>query len=139
MEKHSATGRCLCGKVEVAVNASLKDFDTLMCHCASCKRRSGGIASFAFCIDKRYVGISGSTHVNYEDTKTGSGKPMQRSMCSNCGSPVRIIEGHAPDTWCMQYGLFADEVDLPPPKLELFRGKACTWMREIGEDVRNEQ
>ena len=61
---------------------------------------------------------------------------MQRSMCSRCGSPVRIIEGTAPDMWCMQYGLFADEIDLPAPKLEMFRSKACGWQKEVGEDVR---
>lgn len=109
-----------------------------MCHCASCKRRSGGIASYAFIIPKEQVTISGDNHVNYEDKDTGSGKPMQRSMCSYCGSPVRIIEGSAPDTWCMQYGLFADEVDLPPPKLEMFRSKACAWVKAVGEDVKDE-
>lgn len=110
-----------------------------MCHCSSCKRRSGGIASYAFIIPKQHVTITGSTHTNYQDNDTGSGKPMERSMCSHCGSPVRIIEGHAPDMWCMQYGLFADEVDLPPPKLELFRNKACGWVKAVGQDVMETQ
>ncbi|KAI7213359.1 hypothetical protein KC333_g6617 [Hortaea werneckii] len=133
-------GRCLCGKVGVTVNAPLTDFDSLICHCASCKRRSGGIASFAFMVPKQHVEITGpNSHVTYIDPHTGSGKPMERSMCSECGSPVRIIEGHAPDVWCLQYGLFADEVDLPPPKLELFRKKACAWMPPLGEVVKDEQ
>ncbi|KAI7085766.1 hypothetical protein KC356_g5617 [Hortaea werneckii] len=132
-------GRCLCGKVEVSVDAPLTNFDSLICHCASCKRRSGGIASFAFMIPKQHVEITGPGHVTYIDADTGSGKPMARSMCSECGSPVRIIEGHAPDVWCLQYGLFADEVDLPPPRLELFRKKACAWMAPLGEEIKDEQ
>ncbi|EMC94974.1 hypothetical protein BAUCODRAFT_123461 [Baudoinia panamericana UAMH 10762] len=132
----SISGRCLCGKVEVAVNKPIKDFDTLMCHCANCKRRSGGIASYAFLVPKEHVTITGSTHVDYADKDTGSGEAMHRSMCSSCGSPVRIIEGHAPDIWCLQYGLFADQVNLPPPKLEMFRSQACRWVQAVGDDVR---
>jgi len=90
-------------------------------------------------IPKQHVNITGSSHVNTTDHDTTSGKPMQRSMCSRCGSPVRIIEGSAPDTWCMQYGLFADEAELPPPKLELFRSKACSWTKPVGQDVKDKQ
>jgi len=109
-----------------------------MCHCTSCKRRSGGLASYAFLIPQQHVHITSDedTHVEYADNDTGSGTPMQRSMCARCGSPVRIIEGSAPETWCMQYGLFAGEVELPPPKVEMFRSRACGWVRAVGEDVR---
>ncbi|KAI7344872.1 hypothetical protein KC336_g22920, partial [Hortaea werneckii] len=71
-------GRCLCGKVEVSVDAPPTNFDSLICHCASCKRRSGGIASFAFMIPKQHVEITGPGHVTYIDADTGSGKPMER-------------------------------------------------------------
>lgn len=128
--------------IKVTINAApnaLASYPSLMCHCASCKRRSGGIASYASLIPKNQVTITGDTHSNYEDPDTGSRKPMQRSLCTYCGSPVRIIEGSAPDTWCMQYGLFADEVHLPPPRLELFRSKACAWVREVGKNVRQTQ
>ena len=126
---------------QVSVKGSLLEYDTLMCHCSSCKRRSGGLASYAFVIPdgKRNVDITGESHVSHNDNDTASGKPMQRSMCSHCGSPVRIIEGSAPDTWCMQYGLFADEVDLPPPRLEMFRSKACAWETQVGEQIMETQ
>ena len=39
----------------------------------------------------------------------------------------------------MQYGLFADEAELPPPKLELFRSKACAWEKVIGQQVKETQ
>lgn len=121
------------------MDGALSSFDSLMCHCTSCKRRSGGIASFAFMIPKQHVNITGKCHAIYIDHETGSGKPMERSMCSECGSPIRIIEGHAPDIWCMQYGLFADEAELPPPRLELFRKKACGCMAPVGQEVKDEQ
>lgn len=109
-----------------------------MCHCESCKRRSGGIASYAFVIPKENVTINGSSHTTYTDHCTGSGKPMQRSMCSACGSPVSIIEGHAPDMQCLQYGLFA-HLELPKPQLEMFRSQACVWVGPVGEDVKDTQ
>jgi hypothetical protein len=90
-------------------------------------------------VPKEHVSIDGDTHVNWSDPNTSSGKPMQRSICSECGSPVRIIEAHTPGTWCLQYGLFTDEVELPKPKLELFRSKACEWMGVVGEDVEETQ
>ena len=117
----------------------LSDVDSLVCHCANCKRRSGGVASYAFMIPKHHVSIASDCHVNRSDPNTSSGKPMQRSMCSECGSPVRIIEGHAPDIWCLQYGLFADEIELPKPKLELFRGKACSWINAVGDEMKQTQ
>lgn len=124
---------------QVSVDVPLSEVNSLVCHCSNCKRRSGGVASYAFMVPKENVLIAGDTHLDRSDPNTSSGKPMQRSMCSECGSPVRIIEGHAPDTWCLQYGLFADEVDLPKPKLELFRSKACGWIHVVGEDVKGTQ
>ncbi|KAL1588071.1 hypothetical protein WHR41_03166 [Cladosporium halotolerans] len=132
-------GRCLCGDVKVQITTPISTLSSLVCHCANCKRRSGGVASYAFMVPKEHASITGDNHVNHSDPNTSSGKPMQRSMCSRCGSPVRIIEGHAPDVWCLQYGLFADEVELPRPKLELFRSKACGWVAEVGEDVKETQ
>lgn len=90
-------------------------------------------------IPKGHVTITGSTHTSYMDPETKSGKPMERSMCSRCGSPIRIIEAMDPDTWCMQYGLFAGESDLPPPKLEMWRRRACDWAPKVGEKVLDEQ
>lgn len=82
-------------------------------------------------VPKENAFIAGDAHVDRSVHNTSSGKPMQKSMCAECGSPVRIIEGHAPDIWCLQYGLFADEIDLPKPKLELFRSKACGSMLSV--------
>jgi hypothetical protein len=126
-------------KAQVAVEGALGSFPTLMCHCSSCKRRSGGVASYAFIIPKEKVVISSSSdsHATFVDKGTGSGHPMQRTMCRNCGSPVCVIEASAPDTRCLQYGLFADQ-ELPPPKLEMFRSQACAWVNFVGEDVKSE-
>lgn len=92
----------------------LSSFPTLTCHCTSCKRRSGGVASYAFVVPKQHAqftpafdGNQAGVHKVFEDRDTGSGKPMQRTMCAECGSPVCIVEASDPDARCLQYGLFA--------------------------------
>ncbi|ROW00338.1 hypothetical protein VMCG_07329 [Cytospora schulzeri] len=149
----TTTGQCLCGKVKVTVtNQHLASFPTLTCHCTSCKRRSGGIGSYAFIVPKQNVqfhpaptppstiGPSGGVHRVFVDTDTSSGQPMQRTMCAECGSPVCIIEASDPDARCLQFGLFAecDGVDLSEckPKLEMFACRRVKWMPEVGEDVK---
>lgn len=116
-----------------------------MCHCESCKRRSGGVASYAFVVpkDKLLRIDAGQGNIYYKihtDYNTGSGKPMQRSMCTECGSPVIVVEAHSPDVRCVQYGMFAHHLeDLPPPRLELFRRSACGWVENVGREIKEEQ
>lgn len=170
----------------------LSSFPTLTCHCNSCKRRSGGIASYAFVVPKQHVqfnpapsfalGIgaaatatatatasessssSGSqrgattpgeevasrlVHTIFVDKDTGSGHPMQRTLCVECGSPVCIVEASDPDARCLQFGLFAgvrgaSEADGGGllsecrPQLEMFASRRVKWMPEVGQDVREE-
>ncbi|KAK7725540.1 hypothetical protein SLS63_008144 [Diaporthe eres] len=127
MSSTTTSGQCLCGKVQVTVTGKhLASLPTLTCHCVSCKRRSGGVASYAFVVPKQNVrfqpepnppgpiGPAGGPHKIFVDNDTGSGHPMQRTMCAECGSPVCIIESADPDARCLQFGLFADSqgVDL---------------------------
>ncbi|KAI3396006.1 hypothetical protein diail_577 [Diaporthe ilicicola] len=154
MSSPSTSGQCLCGKVKVTVTGKpITSFQTLTCHCISCKRRSGGVASYAFVVPKQNVqfqpepnlpdsiGPAGGVHKVFVDKDTGSGHPMQRTMCAECGSPVCIIEASDPDARCLQFGLFADSegVDLNAckPALEMFACRRVNWIPEVGEDVRD--
>ena len=124
----------------VAADKPLTSFDTLCCHCDNCKRRSGGVASYAFVVPQENVVFEPArdvgAHRTFMDGATGSGKPMYRTMCTECGSPVCIIEAHAPDVRCLQYGLFAGVVELPCPELEMFASRRVAWVGEVGKDVR---
>ena len=61
---------------------------------------------------------------------------MTRSMCAECGSPVCIIEASAPESRCLQYGLFAGEVELPRPQVEFFGKERVVWVGEMGREVK---
>ena len=145
----------------VTADQPLTSFDTLCCHCDNCKRRSGGVASYAFVVPQEHVvfepppddngngndniaaataaaaGEGPNPHRTFVDGATGSGKPMRRTMCAECGSPVCIVEAHAPDLRCLQYGLFAGVVELPRPELEMFASRRVAWVAEVGKDVRD--
>ncbi|KAJ0120981.1 hypothetical protein J7T55_015720 [Diaporthe amygdali] len=153
MSSTITSGQCLCGKVKVTVTGKpLASFQSLTCHCVSCKRRSGGVASYAFVVPKQNVQFhpeanfpdsiapAGGPHKVFVDNHTGSGHPMHRTMCAECGSPVCIIESADPDARCLQFGLFADSqgVDLNEckPVLEMFACRRVKWIPELGEDVR---
>ncbi|KKY32850.1 hypothetical protein UCDDA912_g07187 [Diaporthe ampelina] len=153
MASTTTSGQCLCGKVQVTVTGKpLASFPTLTCHCVSCKRRSGGVASYAFVVPKQNVqfrpepnppnpiGPAGGPHRVFVDNNTGSGHPMHRTMCAECGSPVCIIESADPDARCLQFGLFADSdgVDLNQcrPALEMFACRRVSWIPLLGDDVR---
>ena len=61
---------------------------------------------------------------------------MTRTMCKECGSPVCIIEASAPESRCLQYGLFAAEVELPRPQVEFFGRERVVWVQEMGGEVK---
>jgi len=88
-------------------------------------------------VPKSKAHIDGQSHKVFVDKDTGSGHPMQRTMCATCGSPVAVIEHSDPDTVCLQYGLFGGQ-ELPKPKMEMFWSEALGWESKVGEDVREE-
>ena len=148
-------------QVTVTAEQPLTAFDTLCCHCDNCKRRSGGVASYAFAVPQEHVvfepppedeGVDNGAaaaaaaaegkegpnpHRTFVDRATDSGKLTRRTMCAECGSPVCIVEAHAPDIRCLQYGLFAGVIELPRPELEMFVAKRVAWVREVGNDIRD--
>lgn len=62
---------------------------------------------------------------------------MTRTMCSECGCPVCIIEAASPESRCLQYGLFAGEVELPKPEVEFFGRDRVVWVKEMGSGVKD--
>ena len=48
-----------------------------------------------------------------------------------------IIEAASPDSRCLQYGLFAGEVELPRPGVEFFGTERVGWVGEMGREVKD--
>jgi hypothetical protein len=78
------TGGCLCGRVRYTVTAE-PAFSGL-CHCRNCQRYTGTGYETFIVFPTEAVSVQGELKT-YEDTG-GSGKPVYRRFCPNCGSGV---------------------------------------------------
>ena len=96
----------------------------LNCHCRDCQRATGS-AHAAFAIfPKAAVSLKGEPR--YHKVVGGSGKPIERGFCPNCGSPATVKLGVVPDV----IGFHAASLDDPAmfkPTMDLFTGSAQPW------------
>ena len=77
-ETSERSGQCLCGAVRLT--ATHADNHVSACHCASCRRWSGGPQMAINCGSS--VSIEGQEHVAIYD----SSRWAERGFCSKCGS-----------------------------------------------------
>lgn len=86
---HGMSGSCLCGSIRVTINDP--DLFTRrrghLCHCANCRKVSGSYVAANLIIEEEKVGIEDArgTLKKYVDTATGSGRPLDRYFCGECG------------------------------------------------------
>lgn len=86
----SLTGTCLCGSIQVTITDP--ELWTKrrghLCHCANCRKVAGSYVASNLNIEAEKVTIDDrqTTLTKYMDYQTGSGKPVERSFCSRCGS-----------------------------------------------------
>jgi hypothetical protein len=79
-------GGCLCG----AVRYSVKDepYTALVCHCTSCKKRTGSALGVATYFDESAVQIKRGAHKTYQYRSDESNRWLKLEFCSNCGTTV---------------------------------------------------
>lgn len=74
-------GGCLCGKVRYACQGPPKW--VVHCHCASCRRASGGVVvTWAGFLAERFTITRGAP------VRFASSPGVARSFCGDCGSPL---------------------------------------------------
>jgi hypothetical protein len=88
----STTGHCLCGSIHVTITDDelfIKKRGHL-CHCANCRKVAGSYVSANLIIEEEKVKIEDrkGTRKVYEDYETGSGNPVFRNFCGECGKCV---------------------------------------------------
>lgn len=78
-------------------------------------------------VSPRDVTVTKGTPKVYADDSTRSGKPMARSFCGDCGSPLWSDPSAAPDARYLKVGVLDDARDVNL-KMELFVDEAipCT-------------
>jgi len=102
-DKTPATGKCLCGGVNITVKAMSNEVG--VCHCGSCRRWTGGPLFAVDCGTD--VSFGGEELISVFD----SSEWAQRGFCSKCGSHLfyRLKES---GLYIMPAGLFEGDEQL---------------------------
>jgi hypothetical protein len=139
LNEKGMTGSCLCGSITVTLTQ--KDLfakpNGHICHCHNCRTFSGSPPNIIR-LPASNVKLSdpGKVLKTYVDTNTGSGGPVPRGFCTNCGSGIGFIpeegSGFPAFVWL---GLFPRA---PVPEIELFTAHRQVWAKAVEGAVQHE-
>ncbi|PWO00261.1 hypothetical protein FA09DRAFT_358997 [Tilletiopsis washingtonensis] len=118
------TGSCLCGACTYEYSGDAGP--GIACHCTSCRRYTGGLASFN-------LGVEAAKHkwtkkdglASYLDT-CDKGEGPRRWFCSKCGSPLATTLEYDPKPMFLKAGAL-DDLDgvMPEISVHLFYPSAA--------------
>ncbi|KAI0337033.1 hypothetical protein BDW22DRAFT_1364580 [Trametopsis cervina] len=126
-------GACLCGQITYEILGDPK-FSAL-CHCDNCKRSSGSAFAWNHAFAAESVRLITGQHLlkTYEDTATKRGSRIQRKFCSNCGSPLIIIQPARPALIVINSGgVIGDVSEMWKPTMEVFCKNKAKWLPDMG-------
>ena len=116
-------GGCACGAIRYEVTA--EPLFALNCHCRDCQRETGsafapvvGVARSAFAVTRGTVRTS--TLIG------GSGKPVLRTFCGDCGSSLFGLPEIRPDLVTIRAGSL-DDPSVFRPTRNIFTSQAQPW------------
>jgi hypothetical protein len=117
------TAYCCCRDCAITVEGE----PTLnsLCHCASCKRRTGSAFGWsAYFPDDKIVSVAGTLNVYAKQGEAG----YNRFFCARCGTTLYWKSfGFLPGDTGIAAGCFVDD-PLPEPKLSATDGGRCAWV-----------
>jgi hypothetical protein len=116
-------GSCLCGSVRYQAEAD--PAFVAFCHCRDCQKATGGAYSANVAVPAELLTVEGPLRTH--QATGGSGAPLVRSFCGECGSPI-IIKGGGPLTGLslIQAGTLADP-SWVEPGVHIFCASAQPW------------
>src|SRR3954454_21946021 len=125
----SLAGRaCLCGAGRYTTTA--EPVLSVVCHCRDCQRFTGSAFGALVAIPKEALTIVG-TMKTFTSTG-GSGKPVLRHFCPECGSSIAEETASAPGAVVLNVGTL-DEPKSIAPTLEVFSEDALPWVQTTGD------
>jgi hypothetical protein len=122
------TGGCLCGAVRYTTTAD--PLMTFVCHCRDCQKFTGSAFGALVVLPKESVTINGT--MKTFTSLGGSGKPILRHFCPECGSSIAEEPGTRPGMIILNVGTF-DDPNVAKPGREIFRDDALPWVEVHGE------
>ena len=119
----SYSGGCTCGAIRYEVTA--EPLFALNCHCRDCQRETGsafapvmGVAAASFTVTRGTARTS--------SVVGGSGKPVLRAFCGDCGAPLYGLPTVRPDLVTVRAGSL-DDPSIFRPTRDIFTTQAQPW------------
>jgi hypothetical protein len=113
------TGGCMCGAVRFQAEGQASW--VAICHCASCRRHTGGILNGAAGFRRSAVRFTG------QPTAYESSPGVQRYFCASCGTSL----AYQNTQWVEDIHLFVGTFDEPEtlrPEFQIFAGERLDWL-----------
>uniref|UniRef100_A0A8H7KD56 CENP-V/GFA domain-containing protein n=1 Tax=Bionectria ochroleuca TaxID=29856 RepID=A0A8H7KD56_BIOOC len=131
----SIIGHCNCEAVSVELKVGEKKLSSMTCYCTNCARAGAGY-SINYMVDQADVKIKDPKGAlqTYVDTKTTSGKPMDRRFCDKCGSPIlsQTTDGKTTGKVFLKATIFDEQT---APFMELYTASRGTWQPAIAGTI----
>ncbi len=121
-------GGCLCGAVRYRITA--EPVTSTVCHCRDCQRFTGSAFGALVYVPKEALTIEGT--MKTFTSLGGSGKPMLRHFCPECGSSIAQEPGTRPGVVVLNVGTL-DDPKLMTPAREIFCDDALPWVQTVGD------
>ena len=127
----SRTASCRCGQLKAT--ATGEPVRVSVCHCLSCKKRSGSAFSVQARWPKEQVTIEGRSK-SFEK-RADSGNRITYHFCPDCGSDVHYeIDGKFDGLVAIPLGAFEDPY-FATPKFSVWEKRKCDWVEILGDGV----
>src|SRR5215469_8393694 len=120
-------GGCLCGAVRYTAEADRTS--ATVCHCRDCQKFTGSAFAALLLVAKQAVTIEGT--LKTFSSVGGSGNPILRHFCPECGSSIAEESGTRPSFMVLNVGTF-DQPAVAEPGREIFRDDALPWVEVRG-------
>lgn len=118
-------GGCLCGAVRYQISGEV--MGSMVCHCATCRKASGGPVTAWLSVANDRFSITGDT------TAFTSSPHVTRRFCTRCGTGLTYEHAHEPD----EVGVTTCSLDLPntfPPTHRSWLIHDLGWVK-FGDDL----
>ncbi|WRT63119.1 uncharacterized protein IL334_000022 [Kwoniella shivajii] len=119
--KGTISGSCNCGSIKVTIP---KPDGTVLCHCTSCRKSGGSLASANFALKRTDMEVTGNGKKEFTQ-KGSSGNDVTRHFCGLCGTPLWTSVAD-PNAVFVKGGLFETH-SIPSPVSHLFAKNMEDW------------
>src|SRR5260370_27683452 len=120
-------GGCLCGAVRYTAEADATS--ATVCHCRDCQKFTSSAFAALVRVPKEAMTIEGV--LKTFSSIGGSGNPILRHFCAECGSSIAEESATRPDTIVLNVGT-VDHPTVATPGREIFRDDLSPWVEEHG-------